>query len=123
MADGDLFAIEPRRLPGGRFPHFIAHRIVNDADYDVVAMAQCDGDTEMWDAIEIVHRAVDGIHDPMPVASLVSCEAFFAENGVIGKAGEEHLSDELLRFHIEGELDVVSFKGIDVEWRAEVTAQ
>jgi hypothetical protein len=86
-------------------------------------LAQGDGNAEVGDAVEEVHRAVDGIDDPMEGAGLIAGDAFLAVDGVIGKLIEDHAGDEFLGLDVELELDVVGFERIDVERGAEVGAQ
>ena len=77
----------------------------------------------MRDRVEVIHGAVDGIDDPLELARLIAGEAFLAIDRVIGKGGEQTRGDQLLRAHVEVELDVVRLEGIDVERPAEVAAQ
>src|SRR4051812_44233187 len=86
-------------------------------------MAQRDGDAEVRDAVEVIHRAVDGVDDPLVGAGLVSGDAFLAEDRVLRKAGEQHARDEILRTDVELELDVVRLKRIHLEAAAEVFAE
>ncbi len=77
----------------------------------------------MRDAVEEVHRAVDGIDDPLVFAVLVAADAFLAVDGVVGIAGEQERLDERLRALVEFELDVVGEVFIDLLLKAEVRAQ
>ena len=65
--------------------------------YDLVPLAQRDRDAEMRDAVEEIHRAIDGIDDPLEGAGLVAGDAFLAIDGVIREVLQEQAGDELLR--------------------------
>ena len=77
----------------------------------------------MRDRVEVIHGAVDRIDDPLQRAVLIARDALFTVDGVGGKLGEQEIGDELLRAHIEVELDVVRFKRIHVQRLAEVSAK
>ena len=80
---------------------------MDHADDDLTIHAECDGNAEMGDAIEEIHRAIDGIDDPLSGGILVSGDSFLAIESVSGTSGEEDIGDEILGFFVERELDVV----------------
>lgn len=104
-------------------PGLSDHGIVDDAEDDFVADPQGDGDAEVWDAVEEIHGTIDGIDDPVAVRILVSGNAFFAIERVIGTGGEQDVGDEVLGFLIECELDVVMMRFIDREGLSEMFAE
>src|SRR5690606_4121449 len=103
-AGADRFAVEHRHAALLDGPSLADDRVVDDADHDLAGDAEGDGDAEMGDAVEEIHRAVDGIDDPLAVAVGVAAEAFLAVEGVAGAGAEENVLDELLRLLVEGEL-------------------
>ena len=68
---------------------------------------QRDADAVVRQTVEIIHRAVDGIDDPLPLALLISRDAFLAKNRVVGKLVEQVARDEFLGLDVERELDVM----------------
>ena len=95
-------------------------RVEDDADLDLVIQPCGDGDAEVGDTIEIVHGSVDGIDDPLPRAGLVPGYAFFSVDGVIWEGFQNDVRDQVLRFDVEIEFDVVPVCGCDVERGAKV---
>src|ERR1700736_847670 len=77
----------------------------------------------MRDPVEIIHRAIQRIDNPLMLARLVANGSFFAVESVLGKFLQERLSDELLRLDIDGELDVVRQRGVDVLRTIKIVAQ
>ena len=51
---------------------------MDDADDDFAVDAESDGDAEVRDAVVVVHRAIDGVDDPLAGRFLVACNSFFA---------------------------------------------
>ena len=122
VADLDGFAVELGLFAAHDGPSFVLRGVEDDADEELFgfALAGGDGDAEVGDAEEVIYGAVDGIDDPLDIAIAASFAAFFAEDGVIGEAGEDHVGDELLALHIELELDVVALHFVHREFGAEV---
>ena len=106
-ADLDLPAIEQRGPTGFDGPCFVPHRIMDDTGKEFVVAADRDGCGEMGDAIKVVHGAVQGVDNPFAVAGSF-CNAFLAEDGVAGMAGQDVILDEALGAAVEFEFDVVS---------------
>lgn len=104
-------------------PGFADHGIVDDAEDDHAIDAQGDGDAEVRDAVEEIHRAIDGVDDPLAVGILVSGDAFLAIDRVVRATEEEDVGDEVLGFLVERELDVVVMSFIDSEGLAEMFAE
>lgn len=104
-------------------PGFADHGIVDDTEHDFVADTKGDGDAEVWDAVEEIHCAIDGIDDPLAVGVLVSSDTFLAVERVGGATVEEDVGDEVLGFLVEREFDVVMMCFIDRERLAEMFAQ
>jgi hypothetical protein len=76
----------------------------------------------MGDAVEVVHRAVQGVDNPLAIPCATS-DAFFAEDGVVGVAGEDVVLDEALGAAVEFEFDVMGLHGIDLERLFEIFAE
>ncbi len=77
-------------------PHFIANRIVNNADNDFARETQRDRDAEMRNAVEIIHGAIERIDDPLVFAGLVAHDSFLAVKRMLGKFFQKQLGDQLL---------------------------
>ncbi len=118
--DADGVSVEEGGCAEMGFPEFVAHGVEDDADLDFLVEPSGDGDAEVGDSVEVVHGAVDGIDDPLPRAGLVSGDAFFAIDGMVGKCLEDDVSDEVLALNVEVELDVVLVCGGDVGSGAKV---
>ena len=88
-----------------------------------VPAAQRDRNAEVRDRVEIIHRAVDRIDDPLPLARLISRDALLAKDRVIGKRTEQDFRDERLRAHVEIELDVVRREFIHIKRLSKVAAE
>ena len=56
----------------------------------------------MWDTVEVVHCAIDGIDNPLEVTLLIAGDTFFAVEGVIGEFCEQDFGEEILCFTVEG---------------------
>jgi hypothetical protein len=111
-ADLDGFAIERGGDTLGHLPKFILHGIINDADEELICTATTcgDGNAEVGDAEEIVHRAINRVDDPFDVAVATDVGiAFFSEDEVIGMPSEDELGDEILAAHVHLQFDVVPF--------------
>ncbi len=104
---------------------FLAHRIVDDPGEDFLFFPapHRDRNAEVRDAVEIIHRAVQRIDDPLEFAVGISAHAFLAVDRVVGETREDDLRDEFLRALVEFEFDVVRGERIDVEFAAEIFAQ
>src|SRR5262249_30700314 len=61
----------------------------------------------MRDAVEIIHRAIQRIDDPLMIAGLISPDTFFAVKRVTGEFVEKQFADQLLRLNIDLQLDVM----------------
>src|ERR1041385_7926243 len=61
----------------------------------------------MRNAVEIIHRAIERIDDPLMIAGLISPDTFFAVKRVAGEFVEKQFTDQLLRLNIDLQLDVV----------------
>ena len=104
-------------------PHFVTHRVVDDADDDFSCTAKGDAYGKMRDRVEEIHGAVDGVDDPLVFARLVACEAFLSIDCVAWMAVENDRFDEGLCALVEFQLDVVSEVFIDGERAAEIGAE
>ena len=104
-------------------PCFTNHGIVDDTEDDHAIDAQSDGDAEVRDAVEEIHRAIDGIDDPLALGILVSGDAFFAVKRIVRASEEENVGDEVLGFLVEREFDVVVMLFIDREGFTEMFAK
>ena len=67
----------------------------------------------MRNAIEIIHGAIEWIDDPLVVARLVAHDSFFAIKRVLWEFFQERVGDQILRFDIDLELDVMRLGRID----------
>ena len=106
-ADAYRLAVEHGHAAFLDGPGLADHGIVDHTDDDLVVHAERDGDAEMGDAVEVVHRAVDGIDDPLAAGGLVPGDAFLSVKGIARACAEEDGGDEILGFLVEGQLDVV----------------
>ena len=70
-------------------------------------MTQGNADAEMRDAVEVVHRAIDRIDDPLKGAGLIPRQPLLPVNGMIRKRLQQNPLDHFLTAHIEFQLDVV----------------
>ena len=75
------------------FPHFPTNGVVDNTNYDLVAETQCNRDAKMWNAIEIIHGAVQRIDNPLVFAGLIAHDSFFTVNRVLGKLFEKELGN------------------------------
>src|SRR5271166_3269049 len=64
----DRRAVEPRPAAAARGEQFVAHRIVDDADFDLAAGDAGDRDAEMRDPAGEIGRAIDRIDNPNSAA-------------------------------------------------------
>src|SRR5215813_327502 len=90
-----------------RAPKFIPHWIKNDADDHFTAKAKRDRNAKMWDAIKKIHGAIERIDHPLVLTSLIAHNSFLAVERVRRKLFEQNSRDQILRFDIDLELDVV----------------
>src|SRR5256885_8232687 len=109
-----MLAVQARLFTFLRAPHFVPHRIVNNADDDLAFQTKRDRNAEVWDLVEIIHRAVERIDDPLMLARLIANDSFFAIKRVLGKLSQQLLGNQLLRLNVDREFDVVREGSIDV---------
>src|SRR6266436_3866918 len=67
----------------------------------------------MRNAVEIIHRAVQRIDDPLMIAGLIPHDTFLAVKRMSGKFVEKQFADQLLRLNIDLQFDVVRCHGVD----------
>src|SRR6266581_1891821 len=67
----------------------------------------------MRNAVEIIHRAVQRIDDPLMIAGLIPHDTFLAVKRMSGKFVEKQFADQLLRLNIDFQFDVVRCHGVD----------
>ena len=77
----------------------------------------------MWNAVEIIHRPIQWIDNPLMVAGLISHDPFFAVKRVRGKFFEEQFADQLLRLNIDLQFDVVRRERLDALLLLKIFAQ
>ena len=82
-------AIQSRDLASLSCPDLATNGIVNHADDDLLVQAQRNGNAKMWNAVEIIHRSIQWIDDPLMLAGLISHEPFFAVKRMRGKFFEK----------------------------------
>ena len=101
-----------------RRPQFVRERIVNHAKNRFVifplAPLQCNRNACVRHPEKIIHRAVNGIHDPPVSGVRVAGTAFLAEQGNLRKCREKNFCDQFLAAHVEFQLDVVCRGGINL---------
>ena len=107
LADAQRAAIEEDFAILFRGPGFVGHGVVDHAHEDVFSLSQGDGDAEVWDAVEEIDGAIDGIDDPLELGVLIAAEAFFAIEGMVGILGSDAGEDEILGLAVELKLEVV----------------
>ena len=122
-ADGDGLAVQEGGRAALDAPQLVAHGVVDDADEDMAGLAERDAYGEVRNVVEKIHRAVDGVDDPLVLGGLVAANALLAVDGVVGVAVEDDRLDEGLRAFVEFELDVVGEVFIDMEGLAEIGAE
>lgn len=122
-ADAEGLAVEEDFAAFFCGPSFAGHWVVDDACEDIFALAHGDGDAEVGDAVEEVDGAIDGVDDPLAVGVLITAEAFFAIEGVVGEVGGDASEDEVLGLAVELELEVVMEGLIDGLVLVEVVAE
>lgn len=88
-------------------PAFVHHGIVNHAQHHFPAAAEGDGHAKPRNGIEIIHRAVNGVHDPFVFAVPVSGVTFLPQYSVSRESGEDFLRDQFLGQLVQFQLDVV----------------
>ena len=105
--------------------NFLAHRIIDDPGKDFILLPAThrDRSAEVRDAVEIIHRAVERIDDPLELARLIATDAFLAVDRVVREACEEDPRDEVLRLHVECQLDVVRRELVDLAFGKKVFLQ
>ena len=123
LADAKFFAVKLRRFAPDAAPDFFAQRIVNHADDDFAAVAQRDRSAEMRQPVKIIHRPVERIDHPLILARLIADQALFAVERVLRMLPQQDFGDEILRQHIDLELDVVRGRGVDRQRFFEMRAQ
>ena len=96
---------------------------MNDAHDDFTRHAEGDGNAEMWNSIEKIYGAIDGIDDPLTVGILISCDALLAVKRVARTGTEQDSGDEVLGLLIECQFDVVIRGFINLHVSAEVQAK
>ena len=96
---------------------------MNHAHHNFAGDAQRDRHAEVRNAIEKIHRAIDRVDDPLPVGVLVASDALLAVERVAGPRAEQDAGDQLLRFLVERQLDVVLRRLVDRGIAAEVLSQ
>src|SRR5205807_3210442 len=74
--DMNAKAVERRTLAAFRGEHFVAHRIVNYADFHTTFVFQSDRNAETWIAVRVIRGAIERIDDPTPVAFLFAIDGF-----------------------------------------------
>src|SRR5439155_1091568 len=84
-------AIELWSLAFLPLPHFPADWVVNNTDRDLIAKAQRNRNAKMWNPVEIIHRAIKRIDDPLVLAGLITHDSFFAIKRVFWKFFEKQL--------------------------------
>ena len=77
----------------------------------------------MRNAVEIIHRSIQRIDNPLMVAGLISHDPFFAVKRVRGKFFEKQFADQLLRLNIDLEFDVVRRESLDARLPLKIFAQ
>ena len=122
-ADGDRLAVEKSGGAALDAPHLVAHGVVNHADEDLAGPAERDAHGEVRDVVEKIHRAVDGVDDPLVLGGLVAAKAFLSVNRMVGVAVEDDGFDEGLTALVEFQLDVVGEVFIDMEGLAEIGSE
>ena len=50
----------------------------------------------MWDTVEVVHRSIDGVHDPLHGSILVPGDTLFTIECMVREAVEQDLGDQVL---------------------------
>ncbi len=114
VADPDRLSVERGLAVLGQ-PELVLARVVDDAEDQLARVAEGDRDTVVGDAVEEVHGAVDGVDDPLPRAGLVAGDAFLAEDGVVGKGGQQVFADGVLALDVELDLDIEFLLLVDDE--------
>src|ERR1044071_6421181 len=113
IAHMDWSSIQFRNLASLPGPDLVANRIVNHANDDFVVQTQGDGNAKMRNAVEIIHRSIQRIDNPLMIAGLISRDSFFAVERVRGKLFEKQFANQLLRPNIDLQFDVMRCDGLN----------
>ena len=74
----------------------------------------------MWNAVEIIHGAIQRIDNPLVFAGLIAHDSFFTVKRVLRKLFEKEPGNQLLCLNVDLELDIVCCDGIDPLWAPEI---
>jgi hypothetical protein len=118
----DAFPVHECRSIKFSRPSFIAHGVMDYAGEKGAVASNSNRRGEMRDSVEIIHRAIQGIDDPL-VFSRASPHPFFPENGVTAMSRQDVCLDELLGAAVEFQFDVMRMHGIDLEGLFEIFAE
>src|SRR3954452_3155752 len=77
----------------------------------------------MRNPIKIIHGAVERIDYPLMVARLIADDTFLAVKSMARKFLQQQISNDLLAFDVDRQLNVVSFGGIDPAGQIEILTQ
>ena len=93
IAHMDRSSVQFRNLASLSGPHLATNGIVNHANDDLLVHAQRDGNAKMRNAVEIIHRSIQRIDNPLMIAGLISHDPFFAVKRVRGKFFEKQFAN------------------------------
>src|SRR5262249_31516479 len=98
------------------FPHLSTNGVVYNTNHDLIPEAQCNRDAKMWNAVEIIHGAIQRIDDPLVFARLISHNSFYSVKRVLGKLFEKEFANQFLHLNVDLELNVVCCDSINPLW-------
>src|SRR5262245_29120374 len=84
---------------------------------------QRDGNAKVRDAVEVIHRSIQRIDNPLMIAGLISHDPFFAIERVRGKFFEKQFANQILSLNIDLQFDVVSRDSFDALTLLKIFAQ
>src|ERR1041385_5726934 len=122
-ADVKFLPIQKRRLAFFRRPKLVANRIENHPENNLALKTERDRNAKVRDAVEKIHRPIERVDNPLVISLLIADDALFAIKGVLWKTPEQHFADQVLRLHIDLELDVVRQRRLHRERLLKVRAE
>ena len=115
--------VQKRGLAFFRRPKFVANRIENHPENNLALKTERDRNAKVRDAVEKIHRPIERVDNPVVIALLIADDALFALKRVLWKTPKQHFADQILRLHIDLELDVVRQRRLHRERLLEARAE
>src|SRR3984957_1331347 len=114
LADTDAMVLQVRALAARGGEHFLAHRIVDDADLEFAALLYRDRYREHREAVQEVGGAVERIDDPDGIV-VAAAAAFLGQDRVLGIVLVNNVDDVALSGAVDFADVVVATLGGDLQ--------